>query len=271
MMNFSPLTLNSSIIKKHWYSSLILLLIGSNTFCSATIVDTVFMEDVLKYVDGPSTLVVFDLDNTVFMSPFDFGGDQWFSYMLSEKVSQGLSFDQAVNTVLPLYIAAQQAIYFKLVEPAVETVITRLQQRHIPTIALTSRGVPLYDRTIDQLLHLRIDFSKNPLSDYMFDLSDAYPACYKNGVLFGGSNDKGLMMTKFLRVMGIKPARVIFINDKEKYLHDVAVAMESLGIEYIGIRYGGADEEVKNFNPLLAQAQLNTFKLHYGLGHLFPR
>jgi Protein of unknown function (DUF2608) len=35
--------------------------------------------------------------------------------------------------------------------------------------------------------------------------------------------------------------------------------VESLGIDYVGIRYGKADERVKSFDPKIADVQLEHF------------
>ena len=64
---------------------------------------------------------------------------------------------------------------------------------------------------------------------------------------------------QFLHHIGFKPDKIIFIDDKLKYVTAVEKAVEAEGIEFVGIRYSRLDEEVKSFNIAKANQQLKEF------------
>lgn len=271
-MKFSRSILKNLLTKKRIKSSISTAVSIALFFLSGNIksilIETNHIEDVLLYVQSPTTLVVFDLDNTVFESPYDFGGDRGFHELLVSQIKKGLSMQEAVKNVLPVYVEIQRMIQLRLVEPIVRTIIANLQKEHIPVIALSSRSVPIEERTIEQLTQLGIDFSSNALSAYDIDLSMEDAACYKKGIIFCGQNSKGKILQGFLDYLGIKPSRIIFIDDKEKYLKDVQSVLTK-DIDFVGIRYGAADEMVKKFNPLIAEAQLTAFRKQFNLDKYF--
>lgn len=229
------------------------------------IVESDHVLDLKKYIKDRATLVVFDLDQVVIRGPHDFSGDLMFSHVIGSALKRGLSIDDAIGEFLPIYVEIQRNIQMELCEEVVRDFIAELQRQHIPVIALTSRSVPIEERTIEILRNLGIDFSKNAPSGYTIDLSLTDPSFYKQGIIFTGQNHKGHLLIKFLDHLEIVPSRVIFINDKEKYLHEIGESMDERGIDYVGIRYGYTDNDVANFNPMLAKAQLNAFLKNYGL------
>lgn len=253
-----------------WYHFLFLGLLV-NLAQAYKIVESKRIMDLAEYVLNKETLVIFDLDEVILQAPQDFSGDLMFSYMVGKGLKRGLSNDDAVEDFVQTYVEIQRNVQMELVEQDAKILIAQLQANHIPTIALTSRCVPIEERTIEMLLNLGIDFSKNAPSSYMLDLTMRQPSFYKKGIIFTGQNHKGKLLLKFLDHLEIVPSRVIFINDKEKYLHQIGESMDERGIDYVGIRYGYTDNDVKNFNPLLAKAQMTAFIKHYGLERYRPK
>ena len=72
-----------------------------------------------------------------------------------------------------------------------------------------------------------------------------------------GNIKKGLAYLKKLDKM---PKQIVMIDDKMSHVKNIAETLEPLGISFIGIRYGGADEKVKAFNPKIAEIQLEHFQ-----------
>ena len=52
---------------------------------------------------------------------------------------------------------------------------------------------------------------------------------------------------------------IIFIDDKLSHIQDIVEECQSQGVECIGIRFSGADEAVKNFDPTIAEIQWDIF------------
>ena len=192
-------------------------------------------------------LVVFDIDNTIGHVRNGFGGDEWFTAMLNNHVSKGISFDTALAETLPLYIKIQNTIWLDPVQKETVKMIHFLQESGIAVIALTARAFGIIDRTLEQLTYLDINFSHSSLSAETIDFKLKNVAHYCNGIVFCGQNDKGKLLIKFFELINYHPRKVIFVDDKMKYVQQVSDAMAECNIPYIGIRYSCLDEKVQNY------------------------
>lgn len=112
-------------------------------------------------------------------------------------------------------------------------------------IALTSRSLPLKERTIDQLQRLGVIFSN--MIEHDETGIQGLEALYAQGIIFCGSENKGAVLTSFLKQHGYAPKKIIFIDDKHKYLDAVQEHASQHSIEFFGIRYSGCDQKVKNY------------------------
>jgi phosphoserine phosphatase len=222
----------------------------------AQILEISRIEELVPHIDS-KTLVVFDLDNTILTPAQELGNDQWFNFTLKEHVHDGFSFREAIDRVLPLYMDIMLASDVKAVESMTPSLIFNLQKKGIKVIGLTTRNVPLAYRTIDQLKSLDIDFSRSPLL-VNENIKTHYPSNYIEGIFFLGGAHKGDALREFCSFIGYEPQRIIFINDKEKYVKQMAESFSD--VDYIGLRYGAWDEQVALFDPKIAKVQLKYFK-----------
>ena len=129
-------------------------------------------------------------------------------------------------------------------------------------MALTARSIHIADRTLEKLENIDIHFSIPQVKqkEIHLTMSTRIPSMYKEGILFSGNNNKGEVLLEFFKKTSYYPMKVIFVDDKKKYLVVVETALEKIGIPFIGIRYGGCDERVKNFDPAKAERELAQFK-----------
>ena len=194
------------------------------------------------------TLVVFDIDNTLIAPTGDLGGDAWFSFMFNEYLKRGYSVHDAVEQIHPAYVAIQETIVFKTVEPDTASFIKTLE-KDVSVMALTARSFRLIDHTIELLENLDIRFT--PLADdlHILESNGIRPAHYQHGIIFSGNNDKGKMLVTFFDKFNYHPKKVIFIDDKLNYLISVDRALSARNIPFVGIRYSAMDQRVKEFNP----------------------
>lgn len=208
-------------------------------------------------------LVVFDIDNTIGEAKDGFGGDEWFSAMVKLHTDNGVHIDTAVAHVLPLYFKIMNFIWLEPVQECTPKLIRFLQNVGIATMALTTRSFPTFNRTMEFLAHMEVDFTRSCLSDEDIDLTLRDVAHHRNGVIFSGQNNKGELLVKFFEMIGYHPKKVIFIDDKLKYVKQVADAMESVGIPFVGIRYSHLDEKVANYNLADHEERLQQFCLEH--------
>jgi hypothetical protein len=238
--------------------SLIALFPFSNS--EALITDTNDLEHVFSY-HKEDTLYVFDLDNTLIETAQYLGSDQWFSHQLNHEMeSEGISRPEAVAKTLPIYFQIMNKTAMRLVDNCAIELLEKMKKKKTSMIGLTKRDPGVSARTLEQIAPLQIDFSSTcPLQgDFVFE--ELNGTVFKNGILFiEQSIEKGPALLAYLKKLKKMPKRIVAIDDRLNHIENIAAAVEPLGIDYVGIRYGKADERVKSFDPKIAAMQLEHF------------
>lgn len=206
----------------------------------------------------PDTLLIFDIDNTLYRTVQMLGSDEWFYSHLSAQQKKTKDKEEALNTCLDLLHAIQAVTQVQPMEPCTASVVKQLQEQGYTVMALTTRGPQIGYTTLRQLDSIGIDMRKSPPTTTSFYLETMAQVQFLRGVLFTNGQHKGKALSQFLRQATLKPKRIVFINDKLAHIKEVA-QIESEGIEFLGLRYSGSDEHVKKFNPDVAEMQLNFF------------
>ena len=197
-----------------------------------------------KHVTCPDTLVVFDIDNTV----LDIPTDRWFASMFGHAKSLGHDDVAAINLILPHYFEQLKQVVVSPAESDTVAVIHALQDAGIATMALTTRSAPIADCTKQQLASIGVDFSKTAITPYDITFALKEPmAVLRGGVMYCGNNDKGQALKAVFNATGYKPKKIVFIDDKEKYVKSVMSAAGDLGIDCVGIRYSHLDQKLHEF------------------------
>jgi FMN phosphatase YigB (HAD superfamily) len=224
----------------------LLLLCSSIATGSNAIIETNKIATLVEHADNDhDVMVVCDLDNTLIELDHHRGNDQWFSAMLEYAQQQGYTLHDAVRIVLPRYFELQKTYPLKLIEDGTIHLIEYLQRSGRKVMALTSRSLPLKERTVDQLARLGITFSK--MIEHDESGLHGLEARYAHGVLFCGSENKGKVLMTFFKQYEHAPKKIIFVDDKHKYLDAVREHATLHGIEFFGIRYGGCDHKVDSY------------------------
>lgn len=242
------------MIRQFLYS--LLLAVSLSSQLCALIIESDSIQSIEQYVQE-DTLVIFDIDNTIAMPKGTIGSDQWFGHLIRQAIKEGFEGQHAVDHILPTYCEVQNAIDLRPVENCTVSYIKSLQERNIPAIALTARSMPLVFRTVKQLKNIGIDFTHNSLYQRAISERLDHHWMYKNGIIFCGRNGKDAVLTAFFDLIDHWPKRIIFVDDKLKYIEQITQSFESHGIECVGIRYSHLDEWVKSFDPKLAQKELH--------------
>ena len=221
------------------------------------------IKHVLAYSPDRDTLVVFDIDNTLLIPATDLGSDQWFSYLVQEQIDAGLEHDAALAKIVPVYEHVQCRKELIPTEPYLSYAVKQIQEQCSHVICLTARSNLLAERTLEQLAKNSLNFHISQMQTYVFDIYAS--SIYKNGVIFCANNNKGSVLLHFLDVIGYRPKRIIFVDDKEKNLSDVKYAVSQRAIEYNGLRYCGCDQRVAAFNAQQVAQELKELLVEYPL------
>jgi len=204
------------------------------------------------------TLVVFDLDNTLIRPKQMLGSDEWFWYYLNKKTDEYNDKQRALKEVLPLWQDIQASSSMQCLEPCTKHVVEALQKKGIPVMVLTTREYDFANVSVQQLCSLELDFSKTAPVKGFVKLHKIPIVQYEDGILFADNHHKGEALLHFLQQHSLQPKRVIFIDDKHTRVEEPNV-LESIGIEYLGLRYTAADKYVREFDPKVTEEQFQSF------------
>jgi hypothetical protein len=171
-----------------------------------------------------------------------------------------------------LFREIRMKAHHALVDDRSIDLVKNLQQNSVPVIAFTA--APCKVPGIEELGVWRVD----ELKRYGFDFSPAFPnlnfielpkkpgqphiPLYKSGVLYSSFHSKGDVLILFLQETGLKPKKVIFVDDELKHVQSVVAALDQQGIPCIGIHYTAANEVSCDLNEEEARFRINYFVEH---------
>lgn len=221
----------------------------------AKIIETAHIADVMPLIDNETWFLV-DIDNTLFEAAQALGHANWFYDEMQKKMRQGMTREEALRACYPGWIKTQKVCKVKPLEDNFVASLIDLQNRGVVIMGLTHRWPSVADSTIHQVASLGFDFSKTAPSQETFTVPAGHPTLYKQGILFVCDyNKKSDVFLPFLILINQKPKKVVFIDDKRKYVEELEVALEQQGIEYIGIHYTAIEHVTPMFSPEIAEFQ----------------
>jgi hypothetical protein len=143
-------------------------------------------------------------------------------------------------------------------EECTARVVHSLQEQEVKMIALTSRSPSVANVSIRQLTSLGINLSMTAPSKAYFSLINVPETLYRQGILFTNGNSKRAALSAFLHQLSWIPRKIVFVDDRRKYLEEVCVC-EDEGIEFIGLRFNGSDVHANAFDPKVCDIELQSF------------
>lgn len=245
-------------MKKICFTLLVLCLFFNQSILTAKIIETNEIESILDYAK-PNTLLLFDIDNTLMEPVQELGNDQWFRYQLKKYLKEGLSESLALKKALSEWRSIRNITKMRLIEDEAARVVQTLQEGSYMTMGLTTQGLGLSTRTVEQLEELGIDFTAHSPSKWEHFFDNGGGVLFRGGILFTAGTNKGAALLHFLQLLDYRPEQIVFINDKASHIREVEVMCEREHIPFIGLRYGALDEKVANFRSDIAEIQYEQF------------
>ncbi len=213
-----------------------------------------------------NVLVVFDIDNTLLAMEQGLGSDQWYDWQkrLSEE-------DQCNPRNVGERFAVQGALYFvsamRASQKDAAAQVRAIQDEGVAVIALTSRGLDYQLQTFRELRRNNFNFSYSaigPAGGYnepFMPVENGRLSLYEDGVFLTAGQHKGQMLYALLEKTGTRlPGVIIMVDDKQKNLDAVKETFSALNIPVHAWRYTGEDDNVREFNPELADSQWNSIE-----------
>jgi len=192
-------------------------------------------------VSDQSKTFLTDLDDTIVKRVFeDKPRMTWWQEMI---VNSYIYLKKHPHMIMhPITTIYDNFHYLQRVEPMESCTLQhvhKLQQQKIRVLVATARPYYVADRTEEQLKKIGLDFSINNedlahLNDKLIgptvdkDGNKITPsAVYKNGIIYCGTQDKGLTVLDFEQKTGIYPS--VYIDDKKPLAASVDDAMKKAG------------------------------------------
>lgn len=220
------------------------------------------IKEVAYYINSTkSTLVIFDIDNTLLEPKTDLGSDQWFCYHVQKNMQRGMSSADAIKQILPLYFHINFIIDLVTTESTLVEDIAHIKENCEHMICLTARSFSLAERTLEQLQQNKLYFHIPEFDEFILTL--IHPSLYKHGCLFCGLNCKDDVLLAFLDAINYTPDLIIFIDDKEANLSMIEMAAKKRNIDCVCLRYAGCDKRVYNFDSGKTEQELQGFLMQH--------
>lgn len=206
----------------------------------ATVSESENIRTLLNYLRFDTSVILFDLDNTVMRPHGYLGSDQWFM-RLFELTSQYTENKQACSAlVLAIYYEVQHHIAMRAVESIVIKLIAMFHDIGYRVFAITARGGDIESTTWKQLNAIGIDFDE---------------------VIFCAGQSKGAVLEDRIQWMEQPWKKVVMIDDKAQNLREVDNVLSGHNIEFKGLRYSKMDQKfIKEDNCESVVRSLQAFK-----------
>jgi FMN phosphatase YigB (HAD superfamily) len=252
-------------VKGYLLKLTLFLLLSSASFLTASsslTVETKRLSDITNYLED-KILVIVDIDNTLIEPSQQLGSDQWAFSRVVELKKSGLSDQVAFSQALAEWRFIHSFTRVQTPEITTAALIHDLQARGYALMGLTTRFPEDAPMTQRELRDVNIDLSRSSVTKDAVDIPLKPPVQFAGGILFVTLlNKKGEALKAFLSEIDFHPKKILFIDDKLSHVKDVEEACLSMGIDYIGIRYGGSDARVAAYDHQMAEIQ-RLFLYHF--------
>lgn len=249
---------------------LLLLLSGCSVSKHSSITNITKYSELSAKLITPQTIILIDIDNTIFRAASHYGSVEHFEYLLHNE-TENLSKHQISIKFAPKWIQAQELVHTKLIDKEINEFLIKYKSI-TNIIAFTARPPYIGDLTYSQLVKHKVFMSDLPNFSFLQyyykkifpddqwckkavnimscngDIKSQYfvaPALFHKGILFAHDlNHKGEVFKDFFNQYIIYamnnnlpvPNKVIFIDDKMYNLQSMKLATKDLNLDYYGVR-----------------------------------
>jgi len=193
------------------------------------------------------TLVLFDVDEVILMDTDPYRLTHDYRKKWTKSGEERLS--KEIRELLFSIILKDRVVRF--VDPQIMEILTELERRKIPTLALTKLFTGKFGHIEDftewrlkEFQTLNLDFNKlTPIKGEML-IEELHIGCgiptLKEGVILTANADKGKVLKHILRQKNYYPKSIIFVDDILGNVESLQKMCSELQIDYQGFTYIGA-------------------------------
>lgn len=221
------------------------------------------IKSVLNEQQEQSSLILFDLDNTLMETAQTLGTDQWFDKQYEQRVQCGETAAQALGNILPLYHEVQRVTSVNIIEESTPNVINELRIQGHMVIGFTARGHVLEEATRQQLKSIGINFAVAFDHKHHIQLLEESDLFFDRGVVYCGGQNKGFCLPHVLTYLRNEfsqiPDSMLFIDDKIKNVQAVVKKAQELNLQCTGFHFTRLANKLSVDASIVAE-QEKTFK-----------
>jgi hypothetical protein len=224
---------------------------------SSTIIKTNDISKTLEHVDK-DTLVIFDLDDTVFYGTRSLYTTDWVERVVANLKKDGYSWIEALRYFSPYYAGIHKFSTLKLVDEKIVDIINSIKKTTL-TLGLTSRSPIIALHTLDELKKFNISFSDDKILNKPFAFKTSSPLWMKDNTIFCSDNKKGNIVKKLVKKLqkrGKTISKVIMVDDSKFHIDNVCKSIEEIELDYVGIHYIAAKDKKVTFDNEEAKKEL---------------
>lgn len=216
-----------------------------------------------------TTLIVFDIDDTLLTATEFFGSDKWYDWQRGRALGKnGQTLHTSKNDqVSCLFDTLGMAFEIAINQPTQQDMADLIHGVENDVLILTARSDHYRGATMRELARNDLDFSDKALTPpdvayrYTFTLDGrSATVSYADGVFMVQGMDKGVMLLDLLKRVDRKYDAIVFIDDKSKNIDNMANALKSAGIDFYGFHYTRIDKSVTAKEVSQAQATAGALK-----------
>lgn len=209
-----------------------------------------------------STLVVIDLDDTIFFPMQTLGSYDWFEYRLLQNQSMGLGLNEAIAKTEDEFELVRNLSSFKLVENEVSMVLQHINKDRVHILGLSSHRPTFALAMRKHLQALSIEFNNESVKkDLLYFHKNHQLFLYLNGVVFSGWKKKMEAFSAFHSFPGKAFNKIIYVAKNMDDLLSAQAISNSEGYEFLGLHYDYQKSSTTSFRSDIADIQwaLSTF------------
>lgn len=241
-------------MKKIWMFLWVAL--SAPTCLLGTLLEVDRFEEIVPFVDG-STLVLIDLDNTLYESELMLGSAPWRSYFRKKMQSLAIPEENQKRLMDSYWDFLQQIIPIHAVDPEGPAIVNQLREQGILVFGFTARAKREMGHTTRQLQEIGVNFT--PFSAPLFDQTEN-DAAFENGVIYSGDLAKSEALMALLNYLQLfdsccAPETLLVLDDHEHNILTLEPVATSFSLKYVGVRFTGADQRGELFNPEVVEYQ----------------
>jgi hypothetical protein len=218
--------------------------------------------DKANALDAQSTLLVFDIDDTLLTATEFFGSDKWYDWQRGRALSPNgnviaIEDSEKVNCLFDTLGMVFEIAVNKPTQADMATLVNGVSN---DVVILTARSGAYRAATMRELARNQLDFSDKSLTSPDVGLHYDYTlggrtanVSYVEGVFMVQGMNKGVLLLDLLARTGHEYTSVVFVDDKQHNIDNMANALKSAGVNFYGYHYTRiaktvTDEEVAQAN-----------------------